>query len=90
MPLLPSEIIHEIATHLQEELDLDTLANLNRICKVVQEITQPLLFDTMVLRHHQEFSWQEMHSRAGDGFNHTRRVPRLSRSRIQCTDPVHR
>lgn len=75
MPLLPTEIIYEIAIHLRDELDLATLASLNRVCKTVHETTQPLLFDTMVLHHNHGFSWQELHSRAGDGLEYTRRVP---------------
>jgi hypothetical protein len=48
MPMFPSNVVYKIASYLQTE-DLATIASLSRVCRIVHQVTLPLLYDTLVL-----------------------------------------
>jgi hypothetical protein len=44
---LPSEILYEIGTYIQREMQFRTLANLNQTCRLLRDVTLPVLYETV-------------------------------------------
>jgi hypothetical protein len=62
MPLLPPELIHEIARYCKWTFAWRALANLNQTCRLIREITLPTLYETLVWEDKGKEPWNEVKS----------------------------
>ncbi|KAJ9093846.1 hypothetical protein QFC21_006217 [Naganishia friedmannii] len=68
MPLLPPELINEVALHLRSTFQWRALANVNETCRVVREVTLPVLYETVVWEKDEdpvEAPWRQTKQKPG-------------------------